>query len=209
MKLLRCKLLIFWIALACGIAHGSPVTASPVHTATSKLESQVIRLVADLDGDHIPDVAVAKIQHSVITIKIRLSSGHTRLLLSMPIGREVGLRLTAYNVDDDSNVDLVLTSETSNQPVAIWVNTSKGQFEKLKGWIPPVLERQSGPHFYRRLLQSPDRSIIGSNSPVPLVIAENDLPCTLDEDRQDVHEGLAFARLRPTFYTYERGPPLS
>jgi hypothetical protein len=199
MKLLRCKLLIFWIVLACGMAHSSPVTASPAS----------IRLVADLDGDHIPDVAVAKIEHSVISIKIRLSSGHTRLLLSAPIGREVGLRLTAYNVDDDSNVDLVLTSETSNEPVAIWVTASKGKFEKLKGWVPPVLERQSGPHFYRRPLQSPDRNIIGSNNPVPLVIAENDLPCTLDEYRQDVNEGLVSARLRPTFYTYERGPPLS
>ena len=48
-----------------------------------------------------------------------------------------------------------------------------------------------------------------AKGPVPLVIAENDLPCTLDEDRQDVHEGIVSAQLRPTFYTYERGPPLS
>src|SRR6185436_8456685 len=87
------------------------------------------RVRFDGDGDHRSDVAVAKIIGSTMKIKVRLSARQSHVHLSADIRDEVGLQLAAYDVDNDSEVDLVLTNVISLRPVAVWLNKSNGRFE--------------------------------------------------------------------------------
>src|SRR4029450_5716146 len=94
-----------------------------------------VHVRSDLDGDHQIDTASSRLRGSTLNIKIRFSDHTPPLSLVERVPNEPGLELRAYDVDRDHDVDLVLTSIFSPRPVAVWLNTSKGKFKKVSGWV--------------------------------------------------------------------------
>jgi len=156
----RLPIRLLWIVLTLAVfLQGTGAYASGSST----------RVRFDGDGDHRSDVAVAKITGSTMKIKVRLSALSSHVLLSADIRNEIGLQLTAYDVDNDSEVDLVLTNVLSLRPVAVWLNKSNGHFEKTSGWILPLPERESVPHYRRRVSSLNEQAILDIGSSVSIL----------------------------------------
>lgn len=137
-------------------------------TAAFASESRA-RVRFDGDGDHRSDMAVAKIIGSTMKIKVRLSALSSRVLLSADIRDEIGLQLNAYDVDNDSEIDLVLTNVISLRPVAVWLNKSNGHFEKTTEWILPLPERADLPHYRRRVSSIDEQAILDIGGSVSIL----------------------------------------
>src|SRR5437899_8188956 len=94
-----------------------------------------VQVRSDLDGDDQSDTAISKICGSTLKIRIRLSGRRTPVLLSASIPNEPGLTLVAYDVNNDSKAELVLTSIFSVHPVAVWLTSPDGRFKRATGWF--------------------------------------------------------------------------
>jgi len=100
----------------------------------------------DLDGDHIPETATVHQSGSVYRVSIHFTSGRPRLRLTVyrPEG-EAGLSFEARDIDNDHNTDLVITSATSLQPLAVWLNRGKAKFQKVRPWPYGRFGNYTGP----------------------------------------------------------------
>ena len=96
------------------------------------------RLTWDFDGDHNTDLAVGAVQGSTFTIQVQFSNGHGRAVLKTNFHGHVPPHLIATDVDQDNDVDLVLTG-VSFRPLAVWINDGNGKFKKRSGWFFPPL----------------------------------------------------------------------
>ena len=96
------------------------------------------RLTSDFDGDHNTDLAVGAVRGSTFTIHVQFSNGYSRVVLKTTFHGHVPPHLTATDVDQDSDVDLVLTG-VSFRPLAVWINEGNGKFKKRSGWFFPPL----------------------------------------------------------------------
>jgi hypothetical protein len=86
-------------------------------------------LIADFDGDYIPDLAMGRNEHSCYQVEVQLSSERA----SAPVHQghiDAGVKLFVYDIDQDDDQDLVLTSLTSLSPAAVWLNDGKGHFDE-------------------------------------------------------------------------------
>ena len=158
MKRFRSSLIWFALTLVV-LVRGTAVFASEPKS----------RVRFDGDGDHRSDIAVARIVGSTMNIKVRLSAISSRVLLSADISNEIGLQLSAYDVDNDSEVDLVLTNVISLRPVAVWLNKSNGRFEKTTEWILPLPEREDLPHYRRRVSSLYEQAILDIGGSVSIL----------------------------------------
>jgi hypothetical protein len=165
------------------------------------------RVRFDGDGDHRSDMAVARIIGSTMKIKVRLSALSSRVLLSADIRNEVGLQLSAYDVDNDSEVDLVLTNVISLRPVAIWLNKSNGRFERTSGWILPLPEREDLPHFRRRVSSLNDQAILDISSSVSILSNPSTDRHTLPTYRHTTREESVVMVRWTGASLCDRGPP--
>jgi hypothetical protein len=89
-------------------------------------------LVADFDGDHISDLAVARSEASFIRVEIHLSTEPHETSIHHS-SAEPGIRLFVYDVDRDNDQDLIFASPASLSPPAVWLNDGKGHFEQSEG----------------------------------------------------------------------------
>jgi hypothetical protein len=86
-------------------------------------------LIADFDGDDIPDLAMGRDEHSCYQVEVHLSTERTNA--SVHQGHiAAGVKLFVYDIDQDDDQDLVLTSLTSLSPAAVWLNDGKGHFDE-------------------------------------------------------------------------------
>ncbi len=109
--------------------------------------------VADLDGDQKSDLALAQVlEHERgYRISLRLSATGDSSYFDLPSGIRSGLTVRAQDVDGDHDLDLVITSGLSRQPVGIWLNDGVGNFTQgdaslYAEWIwrgPPILFSRS------------------------------------------------------------------
>jgi len=87
-------------------------------------------VVADFNADGRPDIAVADRVggrgSSTYRIEFELSSGHHQLVsFASTYG---ALSITAVDVDNDHDVDLVITPVLSRHVVGVWLNDGTGHF---------------------------------------------------------------------------------
>lgn len=189
---------LVWIALTMAVLVWS--------TAAFASESKA-RVRFDGDGDHRSDLAVAKIIGSTMKIKVRLSALSSRVLLSADIRNEIGLQLSAYDVDNDSEVDLVLTNVISLRPVAVWLNKSNGRFEKATEWILPLPEREDLPHYRRRVSSLNEQAILDIGSSASILSDPSTGRDLLPTYRHTTREESAVMVLWTGALLCDRGPP--
>jgi len=112
-------------ASAFGATHGSSVATHLLRAGTPA--------VADLDGDHLPDLASGiKTGHSSegysYRVDLDLSGKPDRKSFSVLSQEPNGLNIQAIDVDGDQDLDLVITSRWSMQPIGVWINDGSGSF---------------------------------------------------------------------------------
>lgn len=96
------------------------------------------RLTWDFDGDHKSDLAVGAVRGSTFTIHLQFSNRHGRVVLKTNFQEHIPPYLIAADVDQDNDVDLVLTG-VSFRPLAVWINEDNGKFKKRSSWFFPPL----------------------------------------------------------------------
>jgi hypothetical protein len=89
--------------------------------------------IADLDGDHRPDLATVQPGHgsrgSAYLVGLHLSeTGRHYIRVTGPAG---GLRVEARDVNGDNSIDLVFASAWLDRPVAILLNDGHGNFSQV------------------------------------------------------------------------------
>jgi hypothetical protein len=152
------SLRVLWLTLVLALLVPAPASfgfGSRVHVRS------------DLDGDYQTDTASSKLVGSTLRIKIRFSDHTPPVALVAKVPNEPGLELRAYDVDQDHDVDLVLTSIFSPRPVAVWLNNSKGKFKRVSGWVAAFPANDTGPQYRRRLPTAPEGSALCHSEPLP------------------------------------------
>jgi len=91
---------------------------------------------ADFDGDNQPDLATTRMQgRDRYSLQLDSARGGKKdctakgAFPALP-SSILGLHLTPRDVDGDHDLDIVITSGLSYQPVAVWINDGTGQFEE-------------------------------------------------------------------------------
>jgi hypothetical protein len=121
-------LLVFGLAV-CGAAFEAPRNAT-----ACRVEPGDQLAISDFDGDLRPDFA--RVQAGASTphgtdywIQLQLSAARRQSIrLVAPVG---GLQIEARDVNGDHAVDLVLSSTTFGQPVAVLLNDGHGSFSRV------------------------------------------------------------------------------
>lgn len=130
-------MLLFAAGNACLASPGRVVGAVPT---SQRSVDQLGWAVADFDGDSQPDVAVTKMEARgsgyVYWLELDLStdrkdsSSQAQANLPSVVSSIFGLHLTPRDVDGDHDLDIVVTTGITRQPVAVWINDGKGRFEE-------------------------------------------------------------------------------
>lgn len=137
---LRVLAWFFLILFLCGayVARGvlaSHVRALPSTTPTVSPAAGSSFAIADLDGDHRPDVASIEPGHGgsragAYWVRLRLSeAGKSFIRVNAPGG---GLSIEARDVNGDNAVDLVFATKWLGQPVAVLLNDGHGNFSQAQ-----------------------------------------------------------------------------
>jgi hypothetical protein len=105
--------------------------------ARSTLSTHLFRAgiaVADLNGDHLPDVASGvNTGHTSKGYSYRVDvdlSGNAaqKSFFSVYSEEPNGLNIEAIDIDGDHDLDLVITGRLSLQPIGVWINDGSGGF---------------------------------------------------------------------------------
>jgi len=181
--------------------------AAAVWPLESHAAVKAIPVRSDLDGDHQSDTAISRISGSTLKIKIHLSRLQSPVRLSTVVEYEPGLELSAFDVNNDHRVDLVLTSIFSVRPVAVWLNRSNGRFKKATGWIAAFPIHDSGPQFRRRTLTLSAQDALDWTDHLP-VLSYSSRPGATLQNYGRAAPDVVSASLTPCYTNCsERAPP--
>jgi hypothetical protein len=178
--------------------------ASPVHV------SHGTQLGRDLDGDRIPETVTIRQCGFVYRISIHFTSGRPKLHLTVYQAKnEAGLSFQTSDVDNDRDLDVVVTSATSIRPVAVWLNRGKAKFQRASTWTYGGFGAYTGPTFRRRAVYQPDPALGSTTEPLAYTVKATE--CL--EVRLDVEDlGLWDSEQAPAdsvpLEVPTRGPPL-
>jgi hypothetical protein len=108
-----------------GATHASSIATHLLRAGTPA--------VADLDGDHLPDLASGiKTGHTSegysYRVDLDLTGNPDQNSFSVLSQEPNGLNIQAIDVDGDQDLDLVITSRWSMQPIGVWINDGRGSF---------------------------------------------------------------------------------
>jgi hypothetical protein len=166
-----------------------------------------VHVRSDLDGDYQTDTASSRLVGSTLRIKIRFSDHTPPVSLIEKVPNEPGLELQAFDVDRDHDVDLVLTSIFSPRPVAVWLNTSKGKFKKVSGWVAAFPANDNGPQYHRRLPAAPEGFALCHEEPLPALAGESNLVQNACEQRRSRPRSSGRVIVQVSGANTERAPP--
>ena len=141
--------------------------ACAIDSCGTNFEEALSRLSGDFDGDRKADSAKAGRIGASYCIEVRLSTKRPRVRLSIPIRNEIGLELFAYDINQDSHADLVLTSVSSPKPIAVWLNKGNGSFERASGTFAPFVAPNGGPAFRRGTARNDAQAALPTDDPPP------------------------------------------
>lgn len=113
--------------------------------ATWKTGISPLWVFADLDGDRQPDLIEGRPSRSGQHWRLELVSHQPADFVLSCASYLQPLSLTLQDIDDDSDLDLILRDEFRNQAVGWWVNDGSGHFEKGD----PSALPESGPEISR------------------------------------------------------------
>jgi hypothetical protein len=104
--------------------------------------------VADLDGDHVVDLASGtktgrSEQGYVYRVDLDLSSNPDAKFFIIYSDEPAGLNIQAIDIDGDHDLDLVVATHLGRQPVGVWLNDGKGGFirDDSSKYDPSVWQR--------------------------------------------------------------------
>lgn len=126
----KCLLLLFAVFL---FALPGSVFGAPHGSIATHLLRPGTPAVADLDGDHHPDLASGiKTGHTSdgysYRVDLDLSGNPEGKSFSVFSQEPNGLNIQAIDVDGDHDLDLVITNRWSMQPIGVWINDGSGSF---------------------------------------------------------------------------------
>jgi hypothetical protein len=84
--------------------------------------------VADFDGDDKPDIALARLRENQYEIVVFLNT-HLDMILSSSFSQLKDFTLHAYDISQDNNQDVILTSPNALHPLAVWLGDGNGGFK--------------------------------------------------------------------------------
>jgi hypothetical protein len=123
------------LILLAGTMAGNAAATDAPRSSTVSIGPGLQFAVADLDGDHRPDLVGVQAGQSSVSrtnywIQLQLSAaGRQTILLVAPSG---GLQIAARDVNGDQIPDLILTATWLRQPVAIFINDGHGTFTRAE-----------------------------------------------------------------------------
>jgi hypothetical protein len=130
--LLRCVLLLAVLLGLEFLVHSPSLAArSDGMRASPGLTSGANFAIADFDGDRLPDVATvetgpAEAAQTRYWIQFAFARGkRAGVAVSGPTG---GLQIASQDVNGDSFLDLIVSTELANEPVAVLLNDGDGNF---------------------------------------------------------------------------------
>jgi hypothetical protein len=106
--------------------------------------------IADLDGDHSPDLAKSSevgmgVHGHVYRVEFQLSGELPNRPFTVSTGNHLGLNIVPRDIDGDSDLDLVITTGVLHQPVGVWLNDGKGAFTRADDSLYPAQDGTQGP----------------------------------------------------------------
>jgi hypothetical protein len=130
--LLRCVLLLAVLFCLEFLLHSPSWAARSEGTRVSPgLTSGANFAIADFDGDRFPDVATVETGPSEAAQTrywIRFAFGRGRRTGVAVFGPRGGLQIASQDVNGDSFLDVIVSTELANEPVAILLNDGAGNF---------------------------------------------------------------------------------
>jgi len=129
------------------------------------------QLGRDLDGDRIPESVTIRQRGFLYRISIHFTSGRPKLHLAVyRAENEAGLTIQTSDVDNDRDLDVVITSATSIRPVAVWLNRGKAKFQRASTWTYGGIGSYTGPTFHRRAFYQPDPALGSTVEPLAYTV---------------------------------------
>jgi len=135
---------LFLVWVCCTLAGVAPARATTERNGAGPNHFLSQFTIVDLDGDQTPDLAVVQVvgfssPKSKYSIRLQFSGGAGAALgIEAPLG---GLRIDWRDVNGDDRKDLVISTLTGSEIVAVLVNEGGGNFVVAKPSQFPSLER--------------------------------------------------------------------